>query len=117
MGLPWIRLDTSITDHPKILQLIADKNHKSALVYLFSLAYAGRHETDGWIPATALPFLHATTTDARNLCSAQLWIAGTGGWEINGWRDFQVTSDEHKARKERAKANAIKRWKSTEEVN
>ena len=65
MAMPWVRLDTGLPDHPKILALIQGKKQRAALVYVFSLAYSGRHETDGFVPKMALPFLHATTADAN----------------------------------------------------
>ena len=34
MGLPWIRLDTSTFDHPKILELVESKQHRAVVVHL-----------------------------------------------------------------------------------
>lgn len=114
MSLPWIRLDTAIADHPKMLALIDGKKHKAALGYLLGLTYAGRHELDGYIPKAALPFIHATTADAKALCDVGLWIPRPGGWQINGWEDFQISSQESKDRKARAQANGSRmnciRW-------
>lgn len=92
MALVWVRLDTGLPDHPKVLALIGDKKHRSALAYVFGLAYAGRHETDGFIPAAALPFIHATTADARALVDVGLWLPVAGGWVVNSWEEHQPTS-------------------------
>lgn len=93
MALSWVRLDTGLPDHPKILALIGAKKHRAALTYTFGLAYAGRHETDGYIPRAALPFIHATTADANTLVEARLWHHAEGGYQINGWDEYQPTSE------------------------
>lgn len=114
MSLPWIRLDTSIGTNHKMLNLISAKRHKAALAYIFGLAYSGGHELDGFIPSAALPFLHANPGDAAALVDAGLWEESHGGWVINGWHEFQITSDEHKKRRDRAQKAALKRWHGDE---
>lgn len=93
MALSWVRLDTGLPDHPKILGLIGAKKHRAVLVFTFGLAYSGRHETDGFIPKAALPFIHATDADARALVDARLWHHVAGGWQINDWEEYQPTSE------------------------
>lgn len=110
MGLPWVRLDTQFPSNPKILYLIEDKNFRAAFVWTASLAYSGAHGTDGFIPTAALPFLHATKRDAAALVTIGLWIKVPGGWEINGWSEFQPSNDETEKRKQRAREAALKRW-------
>ena len=110
MGLPWVRLDAQFAANPKILYLIEDKKYRAAFVWTAGLAYAGAHGTDGFIPISALPFLHATKPDAQTLTKIGLWHGCPGGWEINSWDEFQPTSEETKLRKKRAKAAAMKRW-------
>lgn len=114
MALPWVRLDTGLPDHPKMLTLLAEKRHRAALAYVYSLAYSGRHELDGFIPATALPFIHATKGDAVALCEIGLWHARPGGYEINDWADYQPSNEETQRRKDRARAAAMKRWHGVE---
>lgn len=110
MGLPWVRLDTQFASNPKILYLVEDKKFRAAFVWVASLGYSGAHGTDGFIPAAALPFLHATRADAKALADVGLWVESIGGWEINGWSEFQQTSEEAQARKKRAKDAAMARW-------
>lgn len=110
MGLPWVRLDAQFASNPKILSLIEDKKFRSAFVWTASLAYSGAHGTDGFLPSSCLPFLHATKADARNLVDVGLWMECVGGWEINSWAEYQPSNEETQARKERAKAAAMKRW-------
>jgi hypothetical protein len=110
VGLPWVRLDTQFPTNPKILYLVEDKKFRAAFVWTASLAYAGSHGTDGFIPTSALPFLHGTKADAKALVEVGLWREVDGGWEINSWAEFQPTSDEQAERKRRAQAAAMARW-------
>ena len=110
MALSWVRLDTGLPDHPKMLSLLAGKKQKAALVYVYSLAYSGRHELDGFIPHQALPFIHASKNDAMALCEVGLWHARQGGYEINSWDEHQPSNEESTRRKERARLAAMKRW-------
>lgn len=110
MGLPWVRLDTQFASNPKILYLVEDKKFRAAFVWVTSLGYAGAHGTDGFLPAACLPFLHATKADANALVSVGLWKPAPGGWEINGWAEFQPSNEETQERKKRARDAAMKRW-------
>lgn len=93
MALSWVRLDTGLPDNPKILALLDAGKHRAALVYTFSLAYAGRHETDGFIPRRALPFIHGRPADANALVEERLWHHAEGGYQINAWEERQPTSE------------------------
>lgn len=108
--MPWVRLDTGFPDHPKILALIGAKKPRAALLYVFGLAYSGRHELDGFIPAAALPFIHGTKSEALALCDVGLWHARQGGYEINDWQEYQPSSEETARKKESARQAALKRW-------
>lgn len=118
MGLQWVRLDTQFPSNPKVLELAARKKWRAAFVYLGSLAYCGQHGTDGYVPTNALPFIHATRADAAELVDVGLWLTAPGGWEINGWMEFQISDDESKERRSRQeqaskKANCV-RWHGKE---
>ena len=109
MGLPWVRLDTQMPTNPKVLELVVAKRKDTAFVYVCGLAYAGQHGTDGFIPETALPFIHATRKDAEVLVKVGLWIPATGGWLVNGWDEFQVSDEAARKRRERAQKGGIAR--------
>lgn len=114
MGLPWVRLDTQFASNPKVLELAARKKWRASFVYVASLAYSGQHGTDGFIPTNALLFIHATRADAKELVDVGLWIITPGGWEINGWAEFQQSTEETRERRSKAeqaskKANCV-RW-------
>jgi hypothetical protein len=108
MALPWVRLDTGLPDHPKILALIEARKPRAALCYVFGLAYCGRHETDGFIPRAALPFLHSTKADAIALVEARLWHHTEGGYEVNDWDLYQPTSETSQKRLETLRRAAKK---------
>lgn len=110
MGLPWIRLDTTLASNPKVLELVDDKKHRAVMAYILGLTYSGGHGLDGFIPRAALPFIHATAADAKSLVSVGMWTARAGGWDINGWTEFQVSDEEARKRRQRAQAAAAKRW-------
>lgn len=112
MSLPWIRLDTALPDHPKILALV--DGHKdgraSAFVHICGMAYCGRHGTDGFIPREALSRINGRQADAERLCQVGLWKDIGHGWTINGWDEYQASDESTKARSERAKKAAAARW-------
>ena len=110
MGLPWVRLDTQFASNPKILYLIEDKKFRAAFVWTASLAYAGAHGTDGFLPRSALPFLHASKADAQALVDVGLWLPCPGGYEVNSWAEFQPSNEETQLRKKKARDAAMKRW-------
>lgn len=111
MALPWIRLDTHFASNPKLLALISERDgYRAAFAWVCSLAYAGRHGTDGYIPEAALPFIHARRVDANRLVAHGLWIPAPGGWEINSWAEFQLSNEETQKRREKAQRAALIRW-------
>lgn len=110
MSLPWVRLDTTIGDNPKILALVQKNKHRAALAYVLSLAYSGRHELSGFVPKGALPILHAAPSDARLLIEARLWHEVDGGWEINDFDEYQITNVTQEHRSNAAKIGACRRW-------
>jgi hypothetical protein len=65
----------------------------AAFVYCCGLAYSGKHGTDGFIPASALPRLNGRKVDAERLVEAGLWHAVEGGWDVNGWAEYNPTTD------------------------
>lgn len=96
-GLPWVRLDSNIASHDKILALLSDpspKKWQAAAMYPFALAWSGGQGTDGFIPTTALGMIHGSASAARLLVKYRLWEEGTAGWRIVNYSDRQQLSDE-----------------------
>lgn len=113
MGLPWVRLDTTLPRNHKILDLLDSRDgYRSAFVYTCALAYSGEQGTGGFIPRSALPFIHARTADMDRLVGVRLLTIdeGGGGWDIHNWSDFQLTSEEIEERAKRARNAARVRW-------
>lgn len=113
MGLPWVRLATELPRNHKILALLDHKNgRETAFVYCCSLAFSGEQGLSGFIPRTALPFIHAKPADVTRLTDVRLWVIdqGGGGWNINDWNEFQPSTEEHQMRSDRARMAAAKRW-------
>lgn len=94
MSLPWVRLDSHIASHDKILALLSDpsaKRWQAAFSYTCALGWSGDQETDGLIPAVALPFVHGTPATARLLVKYRLWEETLTGWQIHNFADRQQT--------------------------
>lgn len=93
MALPWIRLDSSIASHDKILALLSDpspKKWQAVSSYMFALGWSGEHGTDGRIPTSALPFIHGTAQTARLLVKYGLWIElDAGNYAIRNYAERQ----------------------------
>jgi hypothetical protein len=115
MPLPWVRLDTTFPFNPKLLAMLSEKDgHRSAFAYVCSLSYSGAQGSDGFITVEALPFVHARMADAERLARFGFWLPQPGGWLINGWEEFQESSEESQRRRKRAQALAAARWNGHE---
>ena len=115
-GLPWMRVDTNLPTHDKVLELVGvgARGKAAAFVYVCGLAYSVGHGTDGFVRRAALPFIHGTAGDVRLLVDARLWIPVDGGWTISNFGTRQVVGSSTAAaqaeRTEKARANANARW-------
>ena len=110
MILPWVRLDTNFPDNPKILRLIKNSGKGSGFTYLCSLAYSGRHQTDGLIPEAALPSIHATKRDIKAIVEAGLWVKTDDGFLIPDWAEYQPTKATIEARSKINRENIKRRY-------
>ena len=110
MTTPWIRLESGIAHHPKILDLIERKAHRAALGYVFGLTYCGAQETDGYIPAAALPLIHVTKKDAEHLIDVGLWEPAVRGYTVRGWLEYQPSKAVWDSKREAGRKGACSRW-------
>jgi hypothetical protein len=112
MGLPWIRVDTQMMNHPKIATLILDRQHKLVVVHVAAMLWSGHHGTGGHIPIAALGFVSATRADAAKLVDAGLWDvdADGRGWWVHDWTDYNLGQAALEAQRDRARTAALKRW-------
>jgi hypothetical protein len=118
MSLPWVRIDSNIASHDKVLQLLSDpspKRWQAAFSYVCAIGWSGDQGTDGRVPAIALPFVHGTTTTARLLVTYRLWEEPpTGGWLIVNYAERQELAVVSHLKRERDRINgrraACMRW-------
>lgn len=92
MALPWVRLDSNVGHHDKILALKADpsaKKWQAMASYFVALAWSGGQGTDGHVPSYALESVHATPQTARLLVKYRLWVEATDGWNIINFANRQ----------------------------
>lgn len=92
MGLPWVRLDSNIASHDKILNLLTDPSPlkwQAFASYMCALGWSGGQGTDGKIPNSALGFVHANGKTARLLVKYSLWREGIAGYKIVNFEDRQ----------------------------
>jgi isocitrate dehydrogenase len=116
-GLPWVRMDTGLPSHPKMLNLLNDpssKRYQAAASVGFAICWSGEHGTDGHIPFTALPFIHATKTTAALLVKHGFWEPLPDGWRIHNFAIRQelaiVTATKKEAQRVGALMANCKRW-------
>lgn len=117
MALPWVRLDSHIGSHDKILNLLADpsaKRWQAAFSYCCALGWSGDQGTDGRVPSVALAFVHGNTTTARLLVKHRLWKETSTGWEIVNYAERQeltvITAGKREARRVAAEKANCNRW-------
>lgn len=116
--LTWVRVDATLASNHKVLALLGERGGDRALnVYVFALGYCGQHGTDGFVPGTALGLIHGKERDANLLISVGLWHELPGGYEVHDWLEFQPSSDETRARSDKAKKAAEARWAKRKPTN
>lgn len=90
MSLPWVRLDSNIATHDKVLRLLAKKDgHRAFTLYICALGWSGANGRDGHIPPYVLPHLHGTERHARMLVDVGMWEPADDGWVIRNWATRQ----------------------------
>lgn len=118
MSLPWVRLDSNIASHDKILTLLSERPpvlaYQSAFSYVCSLGYIGGHGTDGLVPFSAIPFVHGTPKTAEMLVRHHLWSPDPLGWRVPNWADRQQSGAVTQAVRGAQRVGALKancvRW-------
>lgn len=122
MGLPWVRLDTNLPSHDKILDLLArwprDAGRATGFSYACGFAYSGHNGTDGVIPFGALPLIHGTPKDPDRLVEVGLWVPDPKGWRMPNWLERQQSAAVGEAARKGNRLGALKancvRWHGPE---
>lgn len=119
MSLPWVRLDSNIGTHDKVLDLLAQKDGcKAFVLYVCALGYSGGHGTDGRVPKSSLTINHGNEKLARMLIEARLWeydpTEPQKAYQIKNWMERQELSAigeiRQSARRKAARKANCKRW-------
>jgi hypothetical protein len=104
--MTWVKLDDGFYDNPKV----EAAGLAAAGLYAKSLAYCGRHLTDGYVPWT---FVRAKGAAAK-LVKVGLWTENGSGWVIDDYTEFNFTRDKVL---EKRKTDAARKRKQEEEDN
>jgi hypothetical protein len=113
MTLPWVRIDTNLASHPKILNLLDDpsaKRWQAFASYICAIGWSADRGTNGTIPTNALRYIHATPVTARLLVKYGLWHEDLTGWVIHNFAERQQMTAEASAKRQAMKRAACKRW-------
>jgi hypothetical protein len=74
MALPWVRLDSNIGTHDKVLDLLSRPNgHKAFVFYIAAMGWCGGQGTDGVITLAAFTINHGSRKLADLLVDVRLW--------------------------------------------
>lgn len=111
--MPWVRLDDTFTEHPKIAALSAG----AFRLHVEAICYSARNLTDGVIPDDALRRVsgaRSATKYAQELHAIGAWERAENAWVIHDYLHFQpsreqVMSDREKARERKAKSRSSRR--------
>lgn len=114
MPLPWVRVDSNIAQHDKVMRLLREdpspKRWQAFTSYVCSIGWSAGSGTDGRIPTYALEGVYGTQTTARLLVAHGLWEPVAGGWQIHNYAEYQQTEEVTRAKSEAAARSARARW-------
>lgn len=113
----WVRIEPDFAEHPKIVGL----SDAAFRVHLKALCWCGKHETDGLLPAGAVPATGSSRKRAElisELLSAGLWEKAGAGYRIHDFLCYNPSKEQNEERRrelseKRAVAGrkgAAKRW-------
>ena len=104
--MPWFRIDDGFWCHPKVLRC----THRAIALWVRAGSWCAQQLTDGYVPASALPMLNATRTDAGQLVKAGLWAVDGDGWRFHQWDERQPTREAVEADRA-AVADRVRRYR------
>ena len=96
--MPWVKLDDSFYDNPKVIIV----GNEATGAYCRLLSYCGRHLTDGFIPADKFAEITKRPKVGETLIHNKLVEELDNGFWIPDYLDFNMESE--KAQEERLKA-------------
>jgi hypothetical protein len=113
--MTWVRLEDNMIDHPKIIGL----SDRAFRLWITSLSYASRHETDGKLDRKIAERLLARGLGARKeLLEAGLWDENGTGYYIHDYLEYQPSKAEScDLRAKRAAAGRLGGLRSKRQAN
>lgn len=87
--MAYFRVNSGLYSDPKVMSIPQDKRLAAIGLWITAGSWSVRYETNGYIPASVLPFLNGTIEQAANLVSSGLWSEVQGGWRFIEWRKSQ----------------------------
>jgi hypothetical protein len=94
----WFKVDDSFYAHPKVLATDAD----ALGLWVVAGAWSAAHLTDGFVPDHVLSRLLPDSDKlARKLVTSGMWRRVRGGHQFHDWGDFQPTSSDVRAMREK----------------
>jgi GrpB-like predicted nucleotidyltransferase (UPF0157 family) len=117
MGLPWVRLDSNIATHPKVIKLLKQRDgYRAFTLYVCAIAHCGGHSTDGLVEKEVIDVLHGTEKHARMLVDLGFWEYDPDGkgWLVRNFAHRQEMAAVSAGKKAAQRASATKtncvRW-------
>lgn len=109
--MSWVRIDTSLVRHPKILALTAQERWH----HLCAMAWTAENHTDGLIPRSALvvivPAGKRGLAVVEKLVSVGLWEeVDEDSWLIHDWLEYNISGERSKELKEQ-RAERQRKWR------
>src|ERR1043166_3680167 len=95
----WLRIDDAALSHPKIIGMVDLRRPLD--LWIWGLAYAQMHLTDGLIPSEAVP--KGTTRAVDELVKRRLWEPDEQGYRIHDHLDWNDPREVVVRRKKKAK--------------
>lgn len=105
--MPWVRIDDSFAENPKIARL----SDSALALWVTGLAYCNRNLTDGFIPRMVglgqLRFCDGNTLPhISELEEIGLWEKVDGGWQVHDYLEFQPAKADVLAQREKDRRRA-----------
>lgn len=106
--MPWVRLDESFADHPKVERV----GPLAAWLHVAALCYSSRHLTDGRIPkakAVRLADIPDPAEHVSALLSEGIWVDNGTEYVIHDYLDYQPSRESVLAERSAARDRMAKR--------
>lgn len=97
--MPWFKVDDQLATHPKTVLA----GNAAMGLWVRAGSWSAAHLTDGYVPASVVPMLGATTRQAAQLVKAGFWHAEDDGYRFHDWDVFQPKAVDVVAHKEAQK--------------